>query len=398
MSLSDKREKLRPHVAVLVDSTGNYGRLLLLGIAEYAETQENWSLFIETRGTGRLNTRWLENWAGDGILAYIEDINTASSLLQAGIPIVETYGHACFPDVPSVGNDDIAIGRMAGEHLAERRFIHFGYCGYPSQSWCKLRLQGFREAVDKRASWFDTHFIPRSFPSLRRWEKSQVALGKWLIEAPKPLGLMACSDRCAQQVLDACRRVNLKVPDQVAVLGSDNDEVLCRVSDPPLSSVADNPRKIGYEAARLLSRLMLEKRSSEERMEPIMIPPQGVITRRSTEAMVTDDAIIAQALQYIRDHASESIDASAVVRQFPLSRSAFYRRFSDAVGHSPHEEIIRVRINRIRELLVQTSLPLSRIAHLSGFGHTEYMVAVFKRRVGITPGKYRTKHRIVIDN
>jgi LacI family transcriptional regulator len=232
---------------------------------------------------------------------------------------------------------------------------------------------------------------PRYFSSFLSWEKAQKELAAWLRRQPKPLGLMACSDRHAQRVLDACRRASLLVPDEVAVIGVDNDLSLCLLCQPPLSSVVDNPRRNGYEAARLLDRIMRGELSSAAD-GPIRIPPLGVITRRSTETTVTEDGIVAEALRFIREHACEDINAYSVSRHFPLSRSAFYLRFRKALGRSPHEEILRVRLERIKELLATSQLPVVEVSRLAGFDHPEYMGVVFKRLTGQTPGQYRAHH------
>lgn len=379
------------HVAVWLDTTGNYGRGLLRGIADYMEAHGRWSLFVEPRATGRFDPAWVRRWQGDGMLVFLEEPRTAVQLRKLKLAIVEIYGHVRDLKLPSVGNDDVAIGRLAAEHLLERRLEHFAYSGYPDQPWSALRRQGFGDAVREAGYTCESHGHPRLFPTPKAWERAQRELLGWLKRLPKPVGLMACSDRHAQNVLDACRRANLEVPDEVAVIGSDNDELLCRVSDPPLSSVADNPRKIGFEAADLLEQLMSGK-ADPAAVQPRLIPPKGVVTRRSTDMMVIDDELVAGALRFIREHASQAIDVNTVLQRTPLSRSAFYRRFRKAVGRSPHEEILRVRFERVKELLTQTSLPLMRIAHLAGFEHAEYMVAVFKRRTGTTPGRYRASH------
>jgi LacI family transcriptional regulator len=203
---------------------------------------------------------------------------------------------------------------------------------------------------------------------------------------------MACSDRQAQRVLDACRRIGLAIPDELAVIGVDNDLVLCQLADPQLSSVADNPAQIGFEAAELLDAIMSGKRRRTD-AGGRLIPPRGVVTRRSTDVTVTDDRIIAAALSFIREHACEDINATSLSRRFPLSRSAFYRRFVEATRRTPHEEILRARIDRAQQLLTDTDRPVAEIARLTGFDYPEYLGAVFKRRTGMSPGEFRERQR-----
>jgi len=306
--------------------------------------------------------------------------------------VVETYGHLEDLKVPRVSNDDQAIGRLATEHLLTRRFEHFAFSGYPDQPWAERRYQGFSAALCEAG--YDCHYRahPRLFPVLDRWEKSQCNLADWLCSLPRPLGIMACSDRHALNVLDACRRAGLAVPDQLAVIGVDNDPSICRLAASPLSSVADNPHKIGYEAAALLDRLMSGELKSDE-VHPVLIPPLGVVTRRSTDVTVTNDPLVREVLEFIRTHACEDVNVGMILKRLPISRSAFYRRFREAVGRPLHEQLLRTRLERVKQLATHTSMPLSQIARLAGFEHAEYMGAVFKRMFGMTPDEYRKARR-----
>ena len=386
------RRKRHPHVAVFVDTWGGFGQRLLAGIADYVEAHGPWSLFLEMHGLGGFEPPRLRRWQGDGVLAFIEDRRVAARMARCGVPIVETDGHVLDGKLPMVGKDEEGNGRLAAEHLLERRFAHLAFSGYPEQPWAERRRRGFVQALRRAGYDSQVRHYPRSFDAVNTWEKAQQELAAWLAEQPKPLGLMACSDRHAHQVLDACQRAGLAVPDEVAVIGSDNEEAICRLSNPPLSSVANSPYQIGYEAARLLDQLM-SGRADPARVEPRLIPPQGVITRRSTDITVLEDKLVADALRFIREHACEDINVEIMVRKLPVSRSSFFRRFRKAVGQTPHEHILRVRLDRVKELLTQTSLPLSRVARLAGMKHSEHMVALFKRRTGMTPGQYRAQHR-----
>jgi LacI family transcriptional regulator len=379
-------------VAVFIDSSSNYGRGVLEGTAEYLETHGPWSVFLKPHAIGPLNPAWLRRWTGDGIIAFVEHAEIAHRLCRRGIPVVEVYGHLPDLGVPSFGSDDEAIGRLAAEHLLDRGFSKFAFVGYPKQSWSVRRQRGFAATVSAVDCSCEIFEHPRAFDSLSEWERSQERLTHWLLGQPRPLGVMACSDRQAQRVLDACRRIGLAIPDELAVIGVDNDQVLCQLADPPLSSVADNPAQIGYEAAELLDAIMSGKRRRTD-AGGRLIPPRGVVTRRSTDVTVADDSIIAAALSFIREHACEDINATSLSRRFPLSRSAFYRRFVEATRRTPHEEILRTRIERAQQLLTDTDRPVAEIARLTGFEYPEYLGAVFKRRTGMSPGEFRERQR-----
>lgn len=380
------------HVAVFVDTAGNYGRRLLEGIADYVESHQLWSIFVQPRATGQFDPAWLRRWKGHGVLAFVEDRGALVRLRRHGIPLVETYGHLKGLKTPSVCNDDQAIGRLAAEHLLARRFESFAFSGYPGEPWSERRFEGFCEALANAGCDCSRWNHPRSFRALSDWEKSQRKLANWLGGLRRPLAIMACSDRHAVNVLDACRRVGIAVPDQAAVIGVDNDPCICRLAAPPLSSVADNPHKIGYEAAALLDRLMAGDRTAS-REETVLVPPMGVVARRSTDVTITSDPLIRDVLQFIHQHACEDINVATIVKRLPISRSAFYRRFAEAVERSPHEYLLLVRLERVKRLLAQSVLPMSQVARQAGFEHVEYMGAVFKQAIGVTPGEYRKHHR-----
>jgi len=379
--------KYPPHVAICVDKGRSYGRGVLLGIADYIEAFGPWSLFIEPAALGQYGERWLDDWKGDGVLAYIEDPAFARMLKKRRIPAVELFGHRDDLDLPQVANDDCAIGRLAAEHFIERQFKNFAFSGYPDEAWVRRRLEGFQYAVKGRGS-FSCEFSARNTESLAEYEAGQVRLGLWLKKLPKPAGVMACSDRQAQRVLDACRICRISVPEQIAVIGVDNDEQTCRLSNPPLSSIIDNPRKIGFEAARMLDDLM-RNRPGKKSVETVRIAPIGIATRLSTDVTATDDPLVVRALQIIRQQAAVGMSANQLALELKVSRSVLFRRFKNSLARTPLQEINRVRLDRVKTLLKQQELTLETIAEMTGFEHPEYLSVMFKRETGTTPGVFR---------
>jgi LacI family transcriptional regulator len=201
---------------------------------------------------------------------------------------------------------------------------------------------------------------------------------------------MACDDLMGRQILEACRHAQLAVPDDVAVVGVDDDELICELSDPPLTSVAPDAHRTGYEAAALLDRMM---NGEVVKAEATLLPPLGVVPRASSDALAIDDADVSTAVRFIREHACDGIDVTDVVERVPLSRRVLESRFKRLVGRSPHEEIDRVQMNRAQELLRETDLSLVQVAEKVGFPHAEYLSVVFKKRTGLTPSGYRRQHR-----
>jgi LacI family transcriptional regulator len=385
-------------VALLIESSRAYGRGLLLGVAKYVRENGCWSIFLQERSLGDDSPRWLRHWDGHGIIARVETRAMAQAIKRLGVPAVDL--RCLFPDLgmPWVRPDDVAVARLAAEHLLERGFRHFAFCGFNGADYSDLRRDIFAERISEagfRCHFFqDPQKLRQATTTTLEYEeqglKYEGRVARWLQDLPKPVGLMSCNDIRGQQVLTACRAVGLAVPDEIAVIGVDNDDVLCELSDPPLSSVAPNSERVGYKAAALLDQMMAGKKVPTE---VITVDPMGVVIRRSTEVLAIQDRHIANAARFIRDHACEGIDVSHVLQAVPLSRSALERRFAASLGRSPKEEILRVRLDRAKQLLAQSDIPVSLVAERIGLAHAEYLNVIFKKKTGLTPGKYREQAR-----
>jgi LacI family transcriptional regulator len=380
-----------PHVALTVNKARSYGRGILQGVADYVEVYGPWSIFLDPYADGQLRKDWLRRWRGDGILAYAGNQQVVQRLLRCGIPCVEIYGVVEDRRLPRVGCDDRAIGRLAAEHLLSRALKCFAYCGLARFAWSENRGCGFGTAVTQAGFPCHRYHDVRAKRTPSAWEKAQNALAGWIAALPKPVGLMASTDIHAQQVLDACRRAGVSVPEEVAVIGVDNDEELCRLCDPSLSSVVNNPRTIGYEGARLLARLMAGERRRS--IEPTLIQPFGVVARGSTDVTAIENQDMAEAVSFIRQHACAGIQAVDVARAICRSRATLYRMFGETLGRSPKQEILRVQLERAKTLLALTPHTLDEIAELAGFNSASYFSVVFKREMGLTAGAFRAKHR-----
>lgn len=378
-----------PRVAVSVDKTSAYGRGVLRGVADYVEIHGPWSLCLDHHSSGHHAGDWLRHWRGDGVLAYVDSPELARQLRRSRIPVVELFGTRQDLGLPQVANDDTAIGNLAAEHLLERRFRHFGFLGYRGASWSERRQRGFEKRLQQEGFPVVAFLCDQQPGSLAQWERTQVQIRQWLESLVRPTGIMACSDRHALRLLDACRQSGIAVPEEVAVIGVDNDEETCRLADPPLSSVMDQGVRIGFEASRWLHELMRAGSSRSPVSKPCLIPPMGVATRRSTEITAITDPVVARAARVIRERACEGVTVQDLLREIGLSRTLFYERFETALGRSPHQEILRIKLERVRQLLCQTRQSVEEIAAAAGFRHPEYLQVAFKRAVGMTPGRFR---------
>jgi LacI family transcriptional regulator len=377
-------------VAVLIESSRAYGRGLLRGVARYNREHGHWSVYLQPHGLDDPPPPWLKRWRGDGILARIADRRMLRAVLGTGLPTVDLRGMVPDLGVPFIGVDNRAVADMAADHLIERGLRHFGFCGL---------LAGVHPQMDERREYFvarlrrsglKVHLFGARAERSTPWDREQRRMAAWIAKLPKPVGIMTCHDDRGLQVLDACQSAGVSVPDEVAIISVDDDELLCSMFTPQLSSIDVNPERIGYQAAGLLDRMMAGEPPGRD---PVLLPPRAVVLRQSTEILAVDDPEVAEALRYIRGHACEGIRVDDLLAQVGLSRSVLERRFHRSVGRSPKSEISRVQLERAKQLLTESDIPIDAVASRSGFRDARYLCDVFARKVGTTPGTYRAQTR-----
>ena len=378
---------MKRHVALVIETSSSYGRQLLAGIVRFMRLRDEWSVFLDERDLSKEPPEWLGSWNGDGIISRATTPELVTAVANTGVPLIEVTDRRGSPAHPSVRSDDVLIGRMGAEHLIERGFERFGFCGFENEAWSERRESGFVDAIRQKASVQCARYNSVWHgPAKPTWDEEQAALADWLQSFEPPFAVMASNDVRGRMLVDTCAAIGLKVPEQVAVVGVDNDELLCRVCSPPLTSVIPNAEMVGYRAAEMLSRLMSGEMLD---VEVEMVPPLGLATRQSSDVVAIDDKRIAAALHYIRQHACGGVSVTEVVAASNVSRSTLERQLRKYLGRSPQEEIRHVQVKRVQELLLTTDLPAERIAAHCGFEHSEYMHVVFKRVTGQTPGQFR---------
>lgn len=380
-----------PKVALLVETARGFGRDLLRGVARYAQHHGPWSFYI-TPGDFEHALPEMKAWGGTGIIARIPNDDVAQAILQAGLPTIalgltddqKQPGSplAKFPDLSSSADD---VARLVSNHLLERRFSNFAYVGMEERSWSRRRELAFCSRLQKAGYRVSVYHQPQRVAD-RSWETERDILAHWLRAQPRPLGLFACNDDRGRQVLEACRVGELRVPSDVAVVGVDNDLVFCDLADPPLSSVALNSETAGYRAAELLDHLMQGGNCSTRH---VLVEALGVVTRNSTDIIAVQDEDVSAALQFIRRRQGVGISVDSVADAIAVSRRVLERRFRETIGRTILDEIQTSRIERAKQLLLETKYPISKVAQLSGFGSTGYFVQFFHDRVGNTPRKFR---------
>jgi LacI family transcriptional regulator len=390
MALSDKTERARK-VALLIETSNRYGRDLLYGVRDWMREGGRWAVRFTEQARGAAVPSWLADWQGDGIIARVDSPAIAAALRRTRLPVVDVSAERDASEFPRVSIDNAAVARLAAEHLARKGFAHFAYCGDERFLWSRQRGAEFVRAA-RAAGRACAVFAPGA--AARRAPGSDAehrAIAEWLAALPRPVGVFACYDGRAQQVLEACQARGLHVPDEVAVLGVDDDEVLCELCSPPLSSVQPNARRTGFEAAAMLARMMAGR--GAVRAETRFVEPVRVVERQSSDAVSVADARVAAALRYIRQHACEGINVADVLRAVPMSRTLLEQKFQSLLGHSPHRQIVHAKIERAKHLLVESEVSIAVVAELAGFSDASYLSVAFRRETDGSPYAFRARHR-----
>jgi len=375
-------------VALLVETSRAYGRGILHGAWQYIQEHETWSILYRPFGLGQDIPSWVSAWDGDGIIAYVDSKVAARTLIRSSVPTVDLLGDVVTNGIiPLICPDNQQIAHMAVDYFLNRGYQSFATCGFrkglrPLLDQRCISFQAQSEQIGVQCALFSPRGGTKEGPS---WEREQIQIAKWIQSLPKPLGLFACNDTRGREVLSACQTHGIAVPEEVAVLGVGNDDILCQLSDEKLSSIDVDPKRVGYQAASILHRLM----QGATVPEVTLIPPQQVVSRHSTDALAVSDPEITIAIQYIRQHACDQIQVDDVVNQVNLERRVLERRFRKLLGRSPKAEIIRLQLVRACELLTDTTLSNTEIAYRCGFNSAAYFMDLFHRKVGRTPGEFR---------
>jgi LacI family transcriptional regulator len=375
----------KKRVALIVESSGSYGRDLLAGIMRYCRATDDWLVFYEQRDLSSELPQWLMNWDGHGIISRATSPELAASVKASGVAFVELTDRGEGFGFKRLRSDDAAIAEIGFQHFCERGFRSFGFCGFEDESWSARREKAFVQCASSagECSVYSSRWHGATKTS---WETEQRNLIRWLGALPKPVGILACCDIRGQHVLQACAQTEFNAPEEVAVLGIDNDELLCQLCSPPLSSVIPNAELVGFTAAKTLASMM---NGDEVSLEEESFAPIGICTRQSSEIVAIDDPDVAAAITFIRENACDGISVSDVLRNVPISRSTLERQLRKYLRRSPQQEIRNVRLRRACELLKMTDLSIEQVASECGFSHSEYMHATFKRELKMTPGEYR---------
>jgi LacI family transcriptional regulator len=368
--------RVLPKIGVSISSNG-YTQGIARGVADYvrkAPPSESFTIIWQV--SQDLNS--LKRWQGDGLIGGFCRKVVNVSLFQP-------------TTLPTVGADDYKTGQMACEHLIERGFEQMGFIGFPDVYYSTRRWEGFRDtalAAGASASLFEFSTqqpLHRNTPAVRQ------ELLRWLRKQPRPMGLMLAIDSLATLVYDACSTLNLNIPDDMAIIGADNDPMMAGLIDPSLSSVDIYNERVGYEAARMMARMLRGETPPES---PVLIQPRGIASRQSTDTFTQKDEYVASALRYIWRMSHQSISVQDVIKHVACSRRTLENRFREQRGRTPLEEIQRARIERVKRRLVETDRSIAEIAQDCGFAYIAQLNAAFRKHTSMTPGMFREQSRM----
>ena len=372
-------------IGIAADGVTGYGRAVMRGAMRFANAQRRWLIHQELRRTYEPDRQWP---VSDGAIVAGVSREFFKRIRQRSRFVVYCSGAGDPAETPVVSLDDNAAGILAAAHLFDCRLQHFGFYGRRTNPLSIKRQAGFVAEIERRGRTCD--ICPIDWPAEDQLESSRhwASLIRWLQKLPKPVGVLALDDSAAHDLAAACMKAGLAVPELVAILGINNDDLMCESAWPPLSSVNADYSRMGYAAAVLLERLLAgEKLRPEDRV--IRLPPLGVVHRQSTDVLAIDDPTLADAVRFIREHACDPCTVQDVLRAVPAGRRWLERQFVRKLGRSPHDEILRVQMDSAKRLLLQSTLALPLIAERCGFSSGPTFGRAFHRTLGVTPAVFR---------
>ena len=383
--------KKATYIGLLVDASRAYGRGIYRGVANFAEMRKDWIVFAHERPELDELPEWLKKTRVDALIAYIPNSKIHKKIRALGVPVVDVHGRFTHPQIPVIESDDQVIVRLAVDFFLKSGFQNLAYCGYPSVFFSDQRQQAFRLQTLKLKQ---VHIYAPSEhhavgEDLYRFEKGIAAhdaeFTEWLRALPKPVAILACNDIRGQQVINACREAEIRMPEEVAVLGVDDDQMICRLCRPTLSSIEPDVEKIGFLAAQLIADQLAGKSVAAR----YLVPPKHVVQRHSTDTVGSEHPLVVQAARLIRDQGHNKASVEQICQVTGVSRSTLDKLFLQHLGRTVAEEITRVHLQRAKDLLRNSDMSLAEIAESCGFSSATYLCRFFKRSTGQTPVAYR---------
>lgn len=382
-----------PRIALLINTERAFERGLVRGIARYACIHGPWEFYRQTpfyrqANEGENLLARIKNWEPDGLI--MRENKLIKDILNLEIPTIVSPFSSTDINAPLVLAENYTIGLEGAKHLLSKGFQNFGFCGFDDQYWSMERGKAFAEKIKKEGKKIHWYHAPIPLKD-RLWENEPFHMAEWLKKIDKPAAIMTATDERAQQIMEAARISGFRIPEEIALLGVDNDELICELSTPPLSSIDINPEYAGYLAAELLHRILKGQKIEKKNK---CIKPRFVVTRHSTDIYATQDQQLQKALNYINKYPHCKLTVNQVVSATSISRRRLEERFRKHLKKSILEEIKRVKIEKIKKMLSQTNLSISEIGFEMGFQSIQNISRYFKTETGLTPQQYRKQTRL----
>jgi len=376
-------------VALLVETSSSWGKGILTGVSRYSRgLKQPWLFFVEPRGKYE-KLMLPADWQGDGVIARVTHAALAEQLIHLQLPAVNVswynYGG---PSIARCTANEKQAGQLAAEHFLERGFRHFAYCGSPRRKHYIDRFGAAYTKVLEERGFSCTVYEPTHVDDGEHWERQLQSLGNWVVSLPRPAAILAFDDVTGRQICEACSYRNIRVPEDLAILGGESDDLFSLLSIPPLSTIDLNADAVGYRAAELLWAMMQGEPPCEETTN---IAVQHVITRQSTDVSAVEDEIVRRAVCFIRENCRLPIQVADVLQETGVSRRSLEQKFRNALRRSPAGEIRRMRVEIACQLLAETRLPVAKVAGRCGLQGAETLARVFRREMGVTPTAYRSQ-------
>jgi LacI family transcriptional regulator len=373
-------------VALCLDQDLGYRRDIQSGIHRYASEKTNWVL-RPAMPTMETFSR-IRDWKPHGVICHILPPELARALMTLDCPIVTTTTSVADLNLPLVQNDHELIGRWAADYFLDQGYQNFGFYGGARTAYTQGREVGFRTRLAEQAATASVCYEDQSpdQPFDQGWRIGGTRVREWLQRMPKPVAILAGQDISARVLADTCFELSVRVPDDVAIMGVDNDETECGAARPPLSSIEVCGMRVGFLSAQMLDQLM-HGVLPEERT--ILVPPVRIVVRQSTDILAIRDSTVAEALQLIRERLSAEIGVAQLAKSLGVSRRVLEMKFNKSLGRTVLQEIRRVRVEKAKELLSRTNLDMEEVARRSGFSGARRLAVVFGEFAGVAPSIYR---------
>lgn len=373
-------------IAILIETSLASGRQILMGVSRYLDERPDWTVFQHVGQLGAMDRGAIKDWQGDGIIARIADEGTQNLMKEKNLPVIDILGNVKPQLFPLVKCNDVAVGQTVARHFVDNGQRSLAFIGLSNEYWSLDREKGFSEVASDCKASFERFHLKQGQLSYSGTKSDFEEIKAWVSSLAKPVGLMVSSDQLAPMVFEACRQLNLAIPEQVSVVGVDNDAPFTSLCRPRLSSLEPDHERVGYEAAKALGRLMDGGTLPEQVIE---IDQMMLHQRLSSDRLVVEDESVAKALQFIRLNAVQSPGVNEVAKVAGVSLSVLQRRFRQILNRTVGEIVLNEKLNVARKMLRHTDLSLIQVAERSGFNCQEYMNHIFKQHLNTTPRKYR---------